>query len=107
MKLLTKAIIKKAHSQYPIGSEMDGQMIVAKFFDPMGSWKWYMMNLDPENDDYAWGIVKGFAVEMGSFSIEELKSIKLPFGMGIERDLHFEPIPASECWAILNKGDWL
>jgi len=101
MKLLTKEITKKATKQYDKGSDMDGQMIVAKFFNPMGDWTWYLMNL-AEDEDYAWGIVDGFAVEMGSFSMKELQNIELPFGLGIERDICFEPMPASELWEELN-----
>ena len=101
MKLLTKEITKKAQKQYDKGSELDGQMIVAKFFNPVGSWTWYLMNLH-EDKDYAWGIVDGDAVEMGSFSIKELQSVELPFGLGIERDMYFEPMPASELWKELN-----
>ena len=101
MKLLTKEITDKAQKQYDKGSDLDGQMIVAKFFDPMGSWKWYLMNL-ADDKDYAWGIVDGHAVEMGSFSIKELQSVELPFGLGIERDKYFEPTPANELWKELN-----
>ena len=39
---------------------------------------------------------------MGSFSIKELQDVKLPFGLGIERDLYFEPIKADELWKELN-----
>ena len=96
MKLLTKEITEKAQKQYDKGSDM-GQMVVAKFFDPMGSWRWYLMNL-AEDKDYAWGIVDGNAVEMGSFSMRELQSIQLPLGLGIERDKFFEPVKASELY---------
>ena len=103
MKLMTKEIEKKAQSQYPLGSDLS-QNIVAKFFDPCGSWTWYVMNQDPEDPDYLWGIVKGFEVEMGSFSLSELQSFKGRFGLGIERDLYFTPRPASEVWERLNNG---
>ena len=101
MKLLTKEITEKAQKQYDKGSDLDGQDIVAKFFNPVGSWTWYLMNLDKDGD-YAWGIVDGDAVEMGSFSMKELQDIQLPFGLGIERDMYFESIPASELWKELN-----
>ena len=102
MKLLTKKIKEQATKQYDKGSDME-QMVVAKFFNPVGSWTWYLMNM-AENDDYCWGIVKGNEVEMGAFSMKELENIKLPLGLGIERDLYFEPIKASEVWEQLNDG---
>ena len=101
MKLLTKEITEQAQKQYKKGDNIDDQMIVAKFFNPMGSWTWYLMNLH-EDKDYAWGIVDGFAVEMGSFSMSELQSTKLPLGLGIERDILFQPIQARQLWEELN-----
>ena len=99
---MTKAIQEQAEKQYDEGSDME-QKVVAKYFDPMGSWKWFLMN-KKKDDSYCWGIVKGFEVEMGSFSIDELEGIKLPFGLGIERDTLFEPMKASKVWEQLNDG---
>ena len=99
---MTDKIAKQATEQYDKGSDMD-QMVVAKFFNPVGSWTWYLMNM-ADNGDYCWGIVDGFAVEMGSFSIKELEEQKLPLGMKIERDTLFEPMKASEVWEQLNDG---
>lgn len=104
MKLMTKAIETKARKQYPLGSDMDKQMVVAKFFDPTGSWTWYLMNQDPNDQDYLWGIVKGFEVECGSFSLSELQNMKLQFGLGIERDLYFKPMNAHELYKKLLDG---
>ena len=100
MKLLTKAIINKATKQYPKGSDME-QMVVAKFFNPAGRGTWYLMNM--ENEEYCWGICYKYEWEIGSFSINELKSVSLPFGLKIERDLYFKPVKASELWTKLNK----
>lgn len=104
MLLITKAIAKKAQAQFSKGSDM-GQLVVAKFFDPCGSWTWYLMNQDPDDPNYLWGIVKGFELEMGSFSLAELSNVKGKLGIGIERDLWFTPKPAKEIWERLNEGD--
>ena len=100
MKLLTKAIINKATKQYPKGSDME-QMVVAKFYNPAGRGTWYLMNM--KGEDYCWGICHIYEWEMGSFSIEELKNVPLPWGLKIERDRYFTPVKASELWAKLNK----
>jgi len=104
MELFTKEIIEKAKEQYPLGSDMDNQMIVAKFFNPTGAGTWYLMNMDPDDENYCWGIVDLFEVEMGSFSKSELESFKGHLSLGIERDLHFEPVNAKELWENLLKG---
>jgi len=104
MKLMTKNIEKQARAQYPKGNDLESQKVVAKFFDPTGSWTWYVMNQDPEDPDYLWGIVKGFAVEIGSFSLSKLESVRGGFGLGIERDRWFRPLPALEVWEKLQEG---
>ena len=103
MKLMTSEIEKKAQAQYPKGSSMD-QMVVAKFFDPTSQWTWYLINQDPEDPDYLWGIVKGFDVEIGSFSLHELETTRGKFGLRIERDTSFAPQSAHDVYDMLIKG---
>ena len=40
---------------------------------------------------------------MGSFSLDELKSMQ----PRIQRDLYFEPTPANEVWDVLQRGDFI
>ena len=102
MKLLTKKIKEQAKEQYDKGSDME-QMVVAKYFDAMGDWKWFLMNMG-EDEDYCWGIVKGFEVEMGSFLLSDLKEA---LGLRFQRDLYFEPMKAKDVWEQLNNGEWV
>jgi len=104
MKLMTKAIEKLAQKQYPLGSNLKNQKVVAKFFDPCGPFTWYLMNQDPNDTNYLWGIVNGYGIEMGSFSLNELISVKNKFGLGIERDKYFKPMMAIDVWNTLNSG---
>ena len=103
MKLFTKEIETKLQKQYPQGSSFE-QDVICKIFDPCGSWTWYIMNQDPEDPDYLWGIVKGFETESGSISKRELETVKTGFGLGLERDKFFKPRPASEVWKDLQEG---
>lgn len=103
MQLMTKKIERKARVQYPKGNDLK-QLVVAKFFDPCSQWTWYLMNQDPEDPDYLWGIVKGFEVETGSFSLKELTDYKGRFGLGIERDLYFRPMLAKDVYQKLLEG---
>jgi hypothetical protein len=104
MKLLTKAIEQTAQKQYPLGSDFN-QKVVAKFFNPTGAGTWFLMNQDPEDPDYCWGIVKLHEVEVGSFSLAELQGYRGRFGLGIERDLSFKPMIASDVWTRLRNGE--
>ena len=49
-----------------------------------------------DGDDIFFGLVSGLAVELGYFSLDELKSVKGPLGLPIERDLHFETTSLQE-----------
>jgi len=100
MELMTKEIEARAQAQYPLGSSFD-QMVVAKFFDPTGSYAWYLMNQDPADPDYLWGIGDRYAVECGSFSLAKLRTYRGPLGIGIERDKLFKPEPARVIWERL------
>jgi hypothetical protein len=101
MQLFTKEIEVRAQAQYPLGADMERQVIVAKFFNPAGAGTWYLMNQDPEDPDYLWGIVQLFETEVGSFSKSELEQYQGRFGLGIERDLYFKEVNAKELFANL------
>ena len=87
MMLLTKELrerFKKVGSQDGKGDEA---VVIAKFFDPTGSWTWYATEFDGE--DIFFGLVDGQYVELGDFSLSELSGYRGQFGLGIERDLGF------------------
>lgn len=95
MKLLTQEIRKRL----PALGEHDGDLeaqVVCKFFDPSGSWTWYVFEGSPVCDDDGnevdfefFGLVDGFEKELGYFWLSQLQSIRGAFGLGIERDLHY------------------
>ena len=67
---------------------------VVKWFNPCGAATWIISELDPDNQDLAFGLCDlgmGFP-ELGHVSVSELQSIRLLGGaLGIERDLHWSP----------------
>lgn len=64
---------------------------VVKFFNPVGAGTWLAMELDADGDTLFGLADLGFgSPELGSFSLSELTSVRLPFGLGIERDILFE-----------------
>lgn len=107
MKLFTKGIDKKLFAQYPKGGSLEGQKVIAKIFNPYGRGRWYIMNSDPDEPDYLWGIVELFQgePEVGSFSREELENIKVgAFKLPLERDLYFDETDAMEVYNGLESG---
>ena len=106
MKLFTKEVDKQLFAQYPKGSDLDNQMVVAKIFNPYGRGVWYLLNSDPEDPDYIWAIVDLFEPDMGSVSRSELQTVKVPpFGLGLERDIYFTPKPAKEVFEGIMRGE--
>jgi len=73
---------------------------VVKFFNPCGAATWLATELDRDGDTLFGLADLGFGCpELGSFSLSELASIRLPFGLTIERDLHFETPHPISVWA--------
>lgn len=64
---------------------------VVKLFNPLGVATWLATELD-EDGDTLFGLADlGFGCpELGSCSLTEMASVRLPLGLGIERDLWFE-----------------
>ncbi|MEO7689344.1 MAG: DUF2958 domain-containing protein [Sphingomonas sp.] len=77
---------------------------VVKFFNPVGAATWLAIELDPDGDTLFGLADLGFGCpELGSFSLRELASIRLPFGIGIERDLGFESRNRISTWAAWSR----
>lgn len=98
MMLLTKAnraALPPLYSQD--GKGMDAIAHV-KFFGG-GRWTWYATEFDGEDTFFGY-VVSGHGPECDElcyFSLNELESLRFPpFGLPIERDRHFEPVPLSE-----------
>jgi hypothetical protein len=74
------------------GRQRDADHVpVVKFFNPVGAATWLATELDEDNDTLFGLADLGFGCpEVGAFSLLELASVRLPFGLGIERDLYFE-----------------
>jgi hypothetical protein len=79
-------------------SERDGEhdpRPVLKLFNPCGAATWLLTELvepeDPEDPTLLFGLCDlGFgSPELGYISLEELAEVRLPFGLSIERDMHF------------------
>lgn len=71
---------------------------VVKFFNPFGQGTWLATELD-EDGDTVFGLADLGYPELGSWSLSEMAAIRLPLGLGIERDLHFEGRYPISVWA--------
>lgn len=93
MELITKAIEEK-FKKFPLYSQenKNEKVIVVKYF--LGGWTWYITEGSQQGDDF---IMFGYVIsglgedcnEWGYISMNELKSLRGAFGLGVERDLYF------------------
>ena len=90
MKLITAEQQKKLEENYQHTYETgESGDVVLKLFG--GNCTWLITEIEPDND-IMWGLcdIGMGCCEFGTVSLNELKSVKLPpFGLGVERDLHF------------------
>ncbi len=95
MKLLTKEIEKRLE-KHPFGSQ-DGlgedANVVVKYFNPCGAGTWLITEGEKQEDGkwLLFGYCHIFEWEWGYVGLAELEELKLPFGLGIERDLYVDP----------------
>ena len=96
MKLLTAELRQKL----PRLGAQDGAadpMVYAKFFTPDSGWTFLVMEgeeeecLDDPRADFRF-----FGFVMGYFLLSELEQARGPWGLPIERDLHFKAAPLSQ-----------
>ena len=99
--------LPKLYSNEEIGLNALAQV---KFFTPSSNWTWYASEAsaamkdgtykalsevepnDPEIEDVVFfGLVDGFELELGYFSLSELESVGGGLTLPIERDRHFTP----------------
>jgi hypothetical protein len=98
MKLLPESLKKQipalnSTENLPLGE----RIAVAKFFSPIGAGTWYVIEGEEQDGDFIFfGLVDLQEQEFGYFSLSELESVTLPFGLKIERDIQFTQEKISE-----------
>jgi hypothetical protein len=88
-KLLNEAEREKLPPLYSSEEKGLDALAQVEFFTPGSNWTWYASELDGK--DLFFGLVSGFEVELGYFSLKEFLETRGPMGLFIERDLYFEP----------------
>ena len=99
MKLVTAKLKKALPPLYAMEDEPD-PLVLAKYFLPYSHWTWYTIEFD--GADLFFGYVAGDYPELGDFRLSELADIRDRFGLPIERDLYWDPVPLSEVKKIVN-----
>ncbi len=99
-------------------------LVQVKFFTPDAQWTWYaseataqlvddtyvpLQEISPDDprivDVIFFGLVNGYELELGYFTLEELAVIRGPLGLPVERDLYFQPKTLAELQAFHEGGE--
>ena len=77
---------------------------VVKFFSPVGAATWLATEID-EDGDTLFGLADlGFGCpELGCFSLREIEAVRLPLGLAIERDAHFDSLAPLSVWTDMAR----
>jgi hypothetical protein len=93
VKLLTAEIIKRLEKTPLYSTEnQDVAPVLVKFFNPCGAGTWYALEAEKQEDgDWLFfGLCEIHEKELGYFTLSELQSVCLRFGLSIERDMYFD-----------------
>ncbi len=96
-KMMTEEIRKRLPKLYETeNTPIEEKMAQVKYFSPYNGWRWYAVEFDGE--DTFFGLVEGFEVEWGYFSLSEIMSVALAGNTlpAVERDISFQPTSMKE-----------
>ena len=108
MKLLTTSIRDQLLRNGRIRQALDEDgradadfIPVVKLFTPDAGCTWLLTELDPEDEDIAFGLCDlGMGCpELGSVRISELESVRGRLSLPVERDLHFKAVRTISVYA--------
>lgn len=108
--LITKNQLKQMLENGSIENAGKDHHPVLKLFTPWTSCTWLLTELLPDNPDIAFGLCDlgmGYP-ELGYVSLSELQTITGPFGLKVERDIHFiGKFPLSVYTEAANKAGYI
>lgn len=99
MRLLTAELRAKLINNNLTAREFD-HIPVVKWFTPWANATWIITEMEPDGLCFGLCDVGHGTPELGYVSVEELESIKGPFGLAVERDLHFSTEKPLSIWTV-------
>ena len=106
MKLLTPALEEQLRANLVArfdalarGEREPDPKPVVRLFSPVGSATWLATEIDADGIFFGLADLGFGCPELGSFALAEIEAVRLPFGLTIERDLHFTASHALSVYA--------
>src|SRR3546814_18971863 len=86
------------------GKSAPNPVPVVKLFNPVGAATWLATELADDGDTLFGLADLGFGCpELGRFSLSEIASVRLPYGLGLDRDLGFASHHPPPVWAARHR----
>ncbi len=84
-----RRLLPPLHAQETAGEEA---IVYVHFFNPCGLGDWWITEGSDEGEDFImFGLCDLGCPELGYVSLNEMLAVRGPLGLGIERDLHWQP----------------
>ena len=101
MKLLTEELKKQLPELYS-QEEVEDPIVPVKFFCPWNDWTWFVIEGSMQDGGEWLLFAKVYSHmypegELGYILLSELEIVTGPMGLGVERDLYWEPKLLSQC----------
>lgn len=93
MELIPNKLLKSIPRLYETERSLN-PICHIKLFTPDSQWSWFIIEIDDEQN-ICYGYIKGLDCELGYFSLDEIKQVKGPLGLCVERDVSFTPTALS------------
>ncbi len=95
-----------ANSHSTAGGDTIDPPPVVKLFTPDANATWLLTEIDPNDEDLAFGLCDlGLGMpELGSVRLSELDQLRGPFGLPVERDLHFKASQTLSAYAAAARA---
>ena len=105
-KLLPRRIGKLIPSiEKVLNTPEDERTVYLHFYNPVGEGDWYVLGGDRSKRGWLFfGLIFFSKSRTGYFSSEELKNKSIPFGLSIEIEESFTPIPLKELSQAIEKS---
>lgn len=92
-------------------------IVYAKLFTPDSGWTWYIIEWQPQFDQktsgayfcdihiycYAHNAAMPECAELGYSALSEIRDLRGPMTLPVERDIHFKPTPLAQIKEDLNR----
>jgi len=100
--MLSEAIIATLKSNWGDRATCMACFAEVKFIDELSGWSCYILAMNPDNEDEIACIVKGFDVELCTWSLRELKQSYNSIGEAPCIDLEYRRVRALELFKRLS-----